>query len=468
MAELNSNAQANDAESPLPLLRETDGRSEFPVATLGPKLGAAAQALATSVQCPNAIAANAVLACAAVTVQGFANVRVDGRETPLSLYILTIASSGERKTAVDRLATAPIYDHQKLVQAEYNRQMKDHQAQIKSLPKNAVEPSPPIDPTVLVSDFTIDGMIRSLIHGRPSQGIFMSEGGTFFGGYAMGKEQRLRTSTVLSAVYSGEPISQTRVTGRHSANSRRLSAHIQAQPEVVSDFVGDEMLQAQGLLQRFLMSEPPSRIGSRLYTSHDISRDPAYQAYIAQMNALLELQLPTDEDGDLIPRTIGLSEAAYKLWISAYNTIEQASAPGGFLENYQAYASKLPEQILRIAGVICLFEEPDAIEVSETIMRGAINLAYHYLHEAMHLLVSPADCSLVRAKELLEWLKRYPSPMALREIYRNGPKFVRSAAGARELLNLLIEHGWVKCHEDRVTTADGKVSKENYAVVTDV
>jgi hypothetical protein len=374
MAELNPNAQANDAESPLPLLRETDGRSEFPVATLGPKLGAAAQALATAVQCPNAIAANAVLACAAVTVQGFANVRVDGRETPLSLYILTIASSGERKTAVDRLATAPIYDHQKLVQAEYNRQMKNYQAQIKSLPKNAIEPDAPIDPTVLISDFTTDAMIRNLIHGRPSQGIFMSEGGTFFGGYAMGKEQRLRTSTMLSAVHSGEPISQTRVTGRHSANSRRLSAHIQAQPEVVRDFVGDEMLQAQGLLQRFLMSEPPSRIGSRLYTRHDISRDPAYQAYIAQMNALLARPLPTDEDGDLIPRTIELSEAAYKLWISAYNDIEQASAPDGFLENYQAYASKLPEQILRIAGVICLFEEPDAIEVSETIMRGAITL----------------------------------------------------------------------------------------------
>jgi hypothetical protein len=468
MAELNLNAQANDAESPLPLLRETDGRSEFPVATLGPKLGAAAQALATAVQCPNAIAANAVLACAAVTVQGFANVRVDGRKTPLSLYILTIASSGERKTAVDRLATAPIYNHQKLIQAEYNRQMKDYHAQIKSLPKNAIEPDAPIDPTVLISDFTTDAMIRNLIHGRPSQGIFMSEGGTFFGGYAMGKEQRLRTSTMLSAVHSGEPISQTRVTGRHSANSRRLSAHIQAQPEVVRDFVGDEMLQAQGLLQRFLMSEPPSRIGSRLYTSHDISRDPAYQAYIAQMNALLALQLPTDEDGDLIPRTIGLSEAAYELWIRAYNDIEQTSAPGGFLENYQAYASKLPEQILRIAGVICLFEEPDAIEVSETIMRGAISLAYYYLHEAMHLLVSPADCSLVRAKELLEWLKRYHSPMALREIYRNGPKFVRSASVARELLDILIEHGWVKYHEGRVTTADGKVSKENYAVVTDV
>lgn len=450
------------------MLRETDGRSEFPVATLGPKLSAVAQALATAVQCPTAIAANAVLACAAVTVQGFANLLVDGRETPLSLYILTIASSGERKTAIDRLATAPVYHHQKLVQAEYNRQMKAYHTQLKSLPKDAVEPNPPIDPTVLIADFTIDAMTRSLIHGRPSQGIFMSEGGTFFGGYAMGKEQRLRTSTILSAVHSGEPISQTRVTGRHSANSRRLSAHIQAQPEVVRDFVGDEMLQAQGLLQRFLMSEPPSRIGSRMYTRHNILNDPAYQAYVDQMGALLARPLPIDEDGDLIPRTIGLSEAAYELWISAYNDIEQASASGGFLENYQAYASKLPEQVLRIAGVISLFEEPDAVEISETLMQGAISLAYYYLHEAMHLLMSPADRSLVRAKELLEWLKRYQSPIALRDIYRNGPKFVRTASGARELLNILIEHGWVKRHEGRITTADGKASNENYAVVTDV
>jgi hypothetical protein len=58
--------------------------------------------------------------------------------------------------------------------------------------------------------------------------------------------------------------------------------------------------------------------------------------------------------------------------------------------------------------------------------------------------------------------------MALRDIYRNGPQFVRSASGARELLNILIEHGWVKRHEGKVTTADGKTSKENYAVVPDV
>ena len=457
-----------DEEPPLPLLREIGGRLEFPINALGVFLSAAARAIAEAVQCPPVMAGNAVLASAALVGQAFANVVVDGRDTPLSLFLLTIAPSGERKTAVDKLATAPIYRQQKLAQAHYAREMKAYRALLKVLPKGEVEPDPPIDPTILVEDVTIDALKRGLINGRPSQGLFMSEGGTFIGGYAMSKDHQVRTSTTLSALHSGEPISQTRVTGRHSANCRRLTVQIQVQPEVVRDFVSNEMMQAQGLLQRFLMSEPPSRIGSRQYRRHDITRDPAYLAYNQQLERMLTKALPTDDLGDLTPRALVLSDGAYELWIDAYNAIEQASAPGGALEHYQAYASKLPDQILRIAGVITLFEDAEAAEIAKTTMEGAITLANYYLHEAMHLLVGPADRLLARAKELLEWLKRYPSPIALRDIYRTGPKFVRSAGQARELLDILIEHGWVTRFEGKITAANGKVSKENYAVVADV
>lgn len=454
--------------SPLPLIREGDGRSDFPIDALGPMLGSAARAMANAVQCPPALAGNSVLASAALAVQGHADVTVDGRDSPLALYVLSIAKSGERKTAVEKLANAPFVRKQRADQAIYKRELKAYRAMLKQLPKGSIEPDAPTDPTILVKDFTIDALVRGLIHGRPSQGIFLSEGGTFLGGYSMGKDSLLRTSSTLSDVWSGEGISQSRVTGRHTADCRRISIHLQVQPDIVADFVGNEQIQSQGFLQRFLMSQPESSIGSRRYATVNVKLEPAYQAYIARLDQLIDKPLNVDDNGDLVLGTVVLSDAAYFLWIDAYNAIEQASAPDGLLENYQAYASKLPEQILRMAAIIALFEDPEVVEIPESTMQGAIVLAQHYLHEAMNLLLGPADRLLSRAKELLDWLRRHESPIALRDVYRTGPKFVRSAAQARELLEILISHGWVKRHDGKITAANGKVSCENYAVVADV
>lgn len=463
-----TSSSPSDNEAPLPLLRESGAPDDFPLDALGRLLGPAARSIARAVQCPEGLVGCSVLGAASLIVQGLRDVTNDGRVTPLSLYMLSIAKSGERKTAVDTLANRAIRKHQKVEQARYTHEMKAYQAAMKALAKGEIEPDKPIDPTMLVQDVTPDALIRGLITGHRVQGLFLSEGASFLNGYAMSQENQLRTAAALSSIWSAEAISQSRITGRFTADGRRLAIHLQVQPEVVANFLGNDHLQAQGLIPRFLMSEPKSMIGTRRYGRVNILEDHAFIAYDTQLAHLLEQPLPIDDYGDLSPRALVLSDAAYECWVDAYNAIEEASAPGGALENYQAYASKLAEQILRIAGVITTFEDPDAVEIPEATMRGAIQLGNYFLHEAMRLLLGPADRQLARAKELLEWLKRYPSPMALRDVYRTGPKFVRSAAQARELLGILMEHGWVRQHEGRLTSSDGKVSRENYAVVTDV
>ena len=45
-----------------------------------------------------------LLAAASLAVQGQADVHIDGRVLPLSLWLLAVAESGERKTAVDAIA----------------------------------------------------------------------------------------------------------------------------------------------------------------------------------------------------------------------------------------------------------------------------------------------------------------------------------------------------------------------------
>lgn len=457
----------NDA-APLPLFREIEGELSYPVAALGPLLAGATRSISDALQCPVELAANSVLSAASLLVQGQVDVCVDGRRTPVSLYLMTVANSGERKTTADKLAMAPIYAFEKRAYTQYKQALKAHKAMLKTLEKGEVPPDEPVDPTLIQQDVTLDALIRGLIHGCPSQALVLSEAGSFLGGYAMAKELMLRTAAFMAAAWSGESISQSRVTGRHTAHSRRLSAHLQGQPEVMTTFVENELLQNQGLLPRFLMSWPKSAIGTRSYRQKNLRTDAAYQAYTARLNVLLAQSLPLDEDNELDPRELVLSDEAYALWVDAHDAIERESGPGGALASMQGTAAKLAEQILRLAAVTTVFEQPNALEIGEGAMDGAIRLANYYLHEAKRLTLGQGNRMLKQAKELLDWLRGQPDPIALRDIYRNGPRFVRNAKQAREYLDILIEHGWAQSVDGYMTAADGKVSRENYTVCRDV
>ena len=81
----------------------------YPINALGGVLADAARAIAAKVQCADAMAAQSVLAVASLAAQALADVRLPyGQTRPLSLFCLTIASSGDRKTSADSEAMAPV------------------------------------------------------------------------------------------------------------------------------------------------------------------------------------------------------------------------------------------------------------------------------------------------------------------------------------------------------------------------
>jgi len=96
-------------EGPQPLVREIAPGEAYPVASLGP-LRDAVQGVT---QAPLAIPAQSALAVASLAVQGFADVQTLGGTRPLSLYALTIARSGKRKSACDAPLMAALRAHEK-------------------------------------------------------------------------------------------------------------------------------------------------------------------------------------------------------------------------------------------------------------------------------------------------------------------------------------------------------------------
>src|SRR5258707_4000007 len=91
-------------EPPRPLMRHLPPADPFPVDALGDLLGAAARAIHDRVQAPLAICGQSVLAAATLAAQGHADVVLpigQGQARPLSSYFVTVAATGERKSACD-------------------------------------------------------------------------------------------------------------------------------------------------------------------------------------------------------------------------------------------------------------------------------------------------------------------------------------------------------------------------------
>ncbi len=84
-------------EGPIPLRREPPPPSAYPIDALGGLLGDITRLIRRIVQAPDALCAQSVLAAAALAAQAHANVLIDGRSRPLSLFFCTVGESGEQK-----------------------------------------------------------------------------------------------------------------------------------------------------------------------------------------------------------------------------------------------------------------------------------------------------------------------------------------------------------------------------------
>lgn len=80
----------------------------FPVWRLPPKIRAAIEEAIAVTQAPPALVAASALASASLAVQTKYDIkRLNGLVSPCSLYFITFAESGERKTTVDRMFFDP-------------------------------------------------------------------------------------------------------------------------------------------------------------------------------------------------------------------------------------------------------------------------------------------------------------------------------------------------------------------------
>lgn len=433
------------SDLPQPLLEYRPEPLAYPVEALGQILGPAVGRMAEVIGVPCAMAAQSVLATAALVAQSHANVHLDGRVYPLSLYMLTVASSGDRKSAVDHLALAAAREWERRQWMLYLEQLKANRAAIRGK-HEARELSDPIPPRLIIAEPTIEALIKNLCQGLPSMGLFNDEGGQFLGSSTMSKENQLKAITTLSALWDGSPIDRARSMPGESlrAYDRRLSLHLMLQPYLATQLLTDRMINGQGILGRCLISWPERLVGRRLYKAVDLTRDARIQRYQARITALLDKPLSLHNDGSLNPDRLELTPSARTAWIDIHDTIECQSGEFGELAGIQSVAGKAAANVLRIAGVLAVIE--GAPVVDEPHIQRASTLMDYYLAEIQRLTEQePINTLREQADRLLRWLTQKGwTQFTVRDLNRNGPRFARkSSHHTITLLVELISYSWL-------------------------
>lgn len=463
-------------EGPQPLVREIPAGQPYPLEALGP-LRAAVEAVHGFTQAPVAIPAASALAVASLAVQGFADVETLGGFAPVSLYFLTIAQSGERKSSCDKPLLKGLREYEREQSETYAAAFKKwgndlemHEAKRKLAVRAATNAKPekrtggeadlealgdapegPVLPDRTASEPTLEGLFRAFLQGQPSLGLFSDEAGQFLGGHAMNADNRMKTLGGLNSLWDGSEIKRTRAgDGVFTLRDRRMAMHLMAQPVVMHGFISDPLASGLGFLPRCLICEPASSIGQRL-SANTRRDDTALDNFARRLKTVLSQTMPTWDDGrTLKPERLALAPRARALLIEFSDTMEVAQAPRGTLSHVTGTASKVAEQAARIAGVLTLWADLKATEVQAEVMADAIDLAQFYLSEASRL----ASAALVsekidNAEKLRKWLlETWPhDDVTLREVVNRGPNALRESPKALGALEILREHDWLKANE---------------------
>lgn len=401
----------------------------------------------------------------AIATAGQDTYRVQRREgliSNISIYTLCIASSGERKSTIEKMVFKPLYEIQARMEKEHAVSMAEYKvAQQKWAIKERViaekcnkalrkgnedpgifdeliehsrhKPEEPACAKLFYSDTTIEAWLSGLHCNSRSSTLLDDEGGRTLKGPLM------RSIGQLCSLWDGKNVDvQRKQSGSFSVESPRVSASIQVQPKIFEDFLKNKGNEARpsGLLARFLICHPASTIGYRF--DRNLSwRCDALNRFHERLHQLLSRK-------DNI--TLAFSPDAQAIWIDHYNDIEYKMAPGGCFSEHQDFGSKVPENTARLAALIHLSFD-DSNQISGDTLRAAIAVMTWYCNETIQIFgVASEQSQFMNDCFALEaFLSRCHSQgmdlVRTKHILQFGPSRIRKRSALTPLLNFLHANG---------------------------
>ncbi|MEM6899600.1 MAG: DUF3987 domain-containing protein [Pseudomonadota bacterium] len=423
-------------------------RQPFPLKAMGSQATVISD-IQRATKCPLALSAACVMATMSFAAQGRFDVRFQGQRTkPLSLSILSIAKSGERKSSADELAQIGVDKRIKELKREYLQAKSDADS-------GQHDGSPILDPNLVTSTGTVQGIAKGFEEGHPSQAIFNDEGGGFVQGHSMKRENKVATLTALSQFWAGRiPPHRTKgqgiATELISLDGIRLTMHLLAQRVTVKNFLSDPNAKGQGILARMLVHEPPSTMGTRFLTVDEWLTDSATPAVTQFADAVvnhLRRSVPRSSTGEVTRPVIESGQEASQLLTDYYNTIERSLAPNKALEEFSDITNKIHENAARIAGVLATFREERTI--GQTTMEDGIELSNYFLSEMVRLSTNAAfDQTSEDALVIAKKLAANAQPTKRRDLSRSLTPRLKNKSDHQAAVAILEDANWVRIKEN--------------------
>ncbi len=458
----------------------------YPVDALPTLMADMVAAMADLVQAPDTLCAHAVLSAAVLVTQGLADIHLPNtsRAMPLSLFLLVVAASGERKSSCDGLALKAVAQLEARLSETYADEMRTFRAdraayegevskikadrkieqdERKQKLRALYEPEEPTAPIIRATEPNLEGLLNLIAKGRPSLGVFTAEGGSFLGGHGMNEDAKTRTLTGLSTLYDTGAAQRVRAKEITILDGRRVSISLAAQAKIAAALLGDELAQDQGFLGRFLVCYPDSRIGTREVRLAPTGTDPRVEAFTDRVRRLLELQ-----DGIKAPLrlpVIGVDDEAWEVFRAFSQAIEDNLGDGKHWHPIRAAAQRMAENVGRIAGVLHLFAHGGTDQpIDGDTMVSACEVGAFYLKEALRISGGVmVDAETQAVADLATWIEsRSGDLIAPSIIQQSAPRPRANAAKTRERIRALCEAGRLEAIGEG--EIDGKHFKEIYRV----
>ncbi|MGH6829688.1 MAG: YfjI family protein, partial [Methylocella sp.] len=477
---------ANGWPEPQPLVAKIEPE-RYPLDALPDTIRAAVQEVQGFTKAPIPLVASSALAALSLAIQAHADVqRAEKLTGPTSLFLLTIADSGERKSTCDGFFTAAIreYERQQAEAAKpdvarYTAELEAWtvkregiKAKIRDLAKaekpterqevalrelEEKKPTPPRVPKLLRGDDTPEKLALVLAREWPSACVASSEAGAILGAHGMGKDSIMRNLSLLNILWENGTLSIGRKTSESfTVRGARLTMALQVQEATLRSFFdrSQGLARGTGFLARFLVAWPESTQGSRPFTEAPQAW-PALAAFNRRIGAILDQAAPIDEEGTLAPAVLSLTPDAKAAWVAFHDAIEAELRTGGELYDVRDVASKTADNAVRLAALFHVFERGTGA-IGPECFAGASRIAPWHLNEARRFfgeLALPAE--LANAARLDSWLVDYcrrerTHIVPRREVQRCGPNGLRAKAALSEALRELAEADRIReVHEAR-------------------
>lgn len=423
---------------PIPLVAKL-AHEPYPIDALPDTIRAAVGEVQGFTKAPAPLVASSALAALSLAIQSYCDVkRAEMLTGPTSLFLLTIADSGERKSTCDGFFTKAIRDYEE-AQAELAKPvLKDHRAaiaawdsrhggikdKIRQLAKAGKpagdmesalrdlehrKPEPPKVPRLLYADATPEALAYGLAKQWPAGGVVSAEAGIVFGAHGMGKDSIMRNLGLLNTLWDGGSMTIDRRTMESfTVRNARLTMALQVQEPALREFLNrsGDLARGTGFLARFLVAWPESTQGFRPFTEAPANW-PNLARFNRRISEILSNPAPTDQEGGLSPVLLTLAPDAKEAWVQFHDMIEGQLATGGNFFDVRDVASKVADNAARLAALFEVFENGKG-PISLQSFKSASRIAAWHLSEARRFFgeISQPE-GLADAARLDVWLIEY-------------------------------------------------------------